>query len=125
MSAPVEYVESAELRGVLGQPGVVIVDVREPAEREAGGHIEGSINKPISDPMWQDESKAAELREWVSSTAGQATTVVFHCQQSLQRGPKAARIFTETLDASQAEKPEVKVQVLRGGFAGWAAEEEK
>ena len=63
----------------------VIVDCRYPFEYE-GGHIEGAVN------LWTQPMLEQFLLERHESTRdGPATALIFHCEFSSHRGPKALR----------------------------------
>ncbi|KAI8647901.1 Rhodanese-like domain-containing protein [Parasitella parasitica] len=86
----------------------VIVDVR--GEDYRGGHIPGSINIPANEMY----DKANYLIEEYS----QVPNIYFHCALSQVRGPKSARIYTETLK-NLGKETDQKVKILRFGFEGW------
>ena len=111
---PVEYVQGEELKAALlaKQPGLVVIDVRDD---DRVGAIKGAVHKASSSATWADES---QLQEWVRAVSSSSTNVVFHCQQSLQRGPRCARAFVEALEALQLENPPA-VKVLSGGYGAW------
>ncbi|KAJ2761807.1 Cdc25 phosphatase Ibp1 [Coemansia nantahalensis] len=116
------YISADELASIVGDPaktpGVdyLIVDARD--EDYQIGHIPGAVNVPAHDIRLRagkliDKYRAVPL-------------VVFHCALSQQRGPKSARIYSEIVQARlETEQPgsplaSQTVQVLRGGFVGWA-----
>ncbi|KAL7749599.1 Cdc25 phosphatase Ibp1 [Sorochytrium milnesiophthora] len=63
-----------------------VIDVRD--DDFAGGNIPGAVNLP-SGTITRDT--IAELAQRYDNVP----TLVFHCAQSQQRGPKAARVFSE------------------------------
>ncbi|KAH7103328.1 Rhodanese-like domain-containing protein [Auriculariales sp. MPI-PUGE-AT-0066] len=103
------WVTPSELKEVVSakqaRSDYVVIDVRD-ADRE-GGHIVGSVHSPSNTFDDAVDALVEQHKE--------AGTVVFHCALSQQRGPKAARIYAETL---QQRYPDSKqdVVVLRGGF---------
>jgi len=109
----VKYISADELASLIKSPAVptkdyVIVDVRD--DDWVGGNIVGAHNSPSHMFL----SKVDELVEKTKDVP----TVVFHCALSQQRGPKAARIYSEVRDALQAsgaDRPH-QVYVLRGGY---------
>ncbi|KAL7322522.1 Cdc25 phosphatase Ibp1 [Mucor circinelloides] len=113
MNTPV-YAEAEEVmdlvRDTSKQPGkdYVIVDVR--GEDYKGGHIPGAINVPANEMY----DKANDLINEYS----QVPKIYFHCALSQVRGPKSARIYTETLNNLGVETDQ-KVKILRFGFEGW------
>ncbi|KAJ2685496.1 Cdc25 phosphatase Ibp1, partial [Coemansia spiralis] len=100
------------------KPGIdyLIVDVRD--EDYHIGHIPGAVNVPAHDIR----RRAGELIDEYQAVP----LVVFHCALSQQRGPKSARIYSEIVqERLKTEQPDASlarqtVQVLRGGFVGWA-----
>ncbi|EJD50542.1 Rhodanese-like protein, partial [Auricularia subglabra TFB-10046 SS5] len=87
-----------------------VVDVRDD-DRE-GGHIKGSVHSPSYLFLDAVDKLVEEHKD--------ASTVVFHCALSQQRGPKAARIYAETLNARYPDTKQ-EVVVLRGGFTDFQA----
>lgn len=79
---------------------VIIVDVREPEEYEAG-HIEGAINLPYRDI----EQKSKEINFQYP--------YIFYCIHSSWRAPYVAN--------SLADQGHTNVYVLEGGIAAWNA----
>ncbi|KAI5475921.1 hypothetical protein MNV49_000694 [Pseudohyphozyma bogoriensis] len=45
--------------------------------------------------------------------------LIFHCQNSINRGPRVAGWVQDALDARGVKEEECRVVVMRGGFAGW------
>ncbi|KAI9473036.1 Cdc25 phosphatase Ibp1 [Coemansia sp. RSA 989] len=94
----------------------LVVDVRD--EDYAVGHIPNALNIPAHEMY----VRAGDLIDKYSHVP----LMVFHCMQSQQRGPKAARIYRETvkqrLSIVPADDPlsKQKVVVLEGGFYDWA-----
>ena len=82
-----------------------------------GGHIKGSIHKPINK---LDALLPSLVREYKDKEV-----VVFHCSLSQRRGPNAAERYLRERDAIlKAQGQEVpaasqRVVVLDGGFSGW------
>ncbi|OBZ82601.1 Dual specificity phosphatase ibp1 [Choanephora cucurbitarum] len=108
------YAESEELvalvRDASKLPGrdYVIVDVRGDDFR--GGHIPGAINVPAN-TMYD---KANDLIQQYSHVP----EIYFHCALSQVRGPKSARIYSETIN-NLGKETDQKVKILRYGFEGW------
>ena len=107
------YLSAEELHALLVDPETaaktLVVDVRD--EDHHGGHIAGALNIP-SEEFAQSMSK-------VQTAAKDKDRVVFHCMQSQQRGPKAARMMAETI-AKHGPDGFAKIQILENGFSGWA-----
>mmetsp|Transcript_33864 Transcript_33864/g.95161 ORF Transcript_33864/g.95161 Transcript_33864/m.95161 type:complete len:211 (-) Transcript_33864:120-752(-) len=109
-------------RQAAGEP-IVIVDARD--EDVAGGMIRGAMHLP--DGSFDAESVMRVLRR-AREISGPATaipvTVVFHCMESVRRGPRCARGTRAGADALQhsagcAAPPALSVRVLEGGFDRW------
>ncbi|KAI9261162.1 Rhodanese-like domain-containing protein [Sporodiniella umbellata] len=86
----------------------VVVDVRD--NDYIGGHIPGSINVPAG-RMYEE---ANELIQKYSKVP----VIYFHCALSQVRGPKSARIYSETL-TNLGIATDQKVKIMRYGFEGW------
>jgi hydroxyacylglutathione hydrolase/adenylyltransferase/sulfurtransferase len=93
-----EQLEPAEVARLVREEGWLIVDVREPYEREAG-HIEGSMHVELKDLS----ARAAEIPR--------DTPVVFQC-----------RVGSRSAMAAQAFRASgVGAHNLRGGLSAWVA----
>lgn len=90
----------SETQALLGKPGYVIVDVREPYEFEAG-HLPGSLHIPLGDLP----SRFAEIPT--------GSTPVFMCRSG-------GRSLNACAFALQAGAP--KAVNLEGGLKAWAAQ---
>ncbi|PVF94643.1 Rhodanese-like protein [Serendipita vermifera] len=112
------YLAAKELATLLRTPGVklAVVDVRD--DDYEGGHIRGCIHSPSATFL---DGGVDRLREQLKETP----MVVFHCALSQVRGPKAARIYAETVDEIRRKGGEAPVSqdiyVLRGGFGEFQA----
>ncbi|KAJ3288316.1 hypothetical protein HDU79_004962 [Rhizoclosmatium sp. JEL0117] len=84
----------------------LVVDVRGNSDF-AEGHVKGAENIPV-DQIEQD-AKAFESR------LTSPKKLIFHCQLSQVRGPKAANAYLEGVGAAEGQE----VYVLKGGFTGW------
>ncbi|KAJ2844487.1 Cdc25 phosphatase Ibp1 [Coemansia brasiliensis] len=116
------YIEAKVLAEYITDPNLksgkdyLVVDVRD--EDYNVGHIPNALNIPAHDMY----VKAGEIIDKYSHVP----LIVFHCMQSQQRGPKAARIYREIvkqrLSIVPADDPLFKQEtmVLRGGFYDWA-----
>ncbi|PWN47006.1 Rhodanese-like protein [Violaceomyces palustris] len=107
---------------------IAIVDVRD--DDFVGGNIVGARNVPST-------SFESQVDSLVLGPLKEFKKVVFHCSLSQQRGPKAARIYSETRtevlrreklsetesksDPKGKPNPEQEVLVLRGGFSEFGA----
>jgi predicted NAD-dependent protein-ADP-ribosyltransferase YbiA (DUF1768 family)/rhodanese-related sulfurtransferase len=80
---------------------VVVIDVRE--DDHVGGHICGSYHIPAAD----FHARLSEVLHLVRT----ADVVVLHCQESIKRSPRCARMLAAQLSAP--------LFVLKGGFDQW------
>ncbi|KAI9481033.1 MAG: Rhodanese-like domain-containing protein [Benjaminiella poitrasii] len=120
MSSSIVYAEPEEvvqlIRDASKQPGkdYVIIDVRGDDYR--GGNIPGAINVPASDMYDQANDLITKYSK--------VPNIYFHCALSQVRGPKSARIYSETVK-NLGRKSDQQVKVLRNGFEGWHAKYRK
>jgi len=111
----IKYLTSDELAAIIKSDKVplkdyIVVDVRD--DDYAGGNI-------LKGQNWPSQSFSWRVHELIEKTKV-VNAVVFHCAMSQIRGPKAARIYEEALQRSEAvNKPEV--YVLQGGFSQFQA----
>lgn len=119
---PIKYITADELAAVIKDPAkkpgedYLVVDVRD--DDYAGGNIPGGRNIPsrdfhlhVNDLIKQAHEKELKL-------------VVFHCSLSQQRGPKAARVYSEirgNLYPALKDSPDREVAILRDGFSSFQA----
>lgn len=107
----VKYMEQPTLVKALRQRRdvIAVVDVRD--EDRLGGHIPGSLHCPEGR---FDVRSAAALADQLAGMRA----VVFHCMESVMRGPRAACRFSQAIYGTDpALAP--RVYVLRGGFDKW------
>ncbi|KAI0736312.1 Rhodanese-like protein [Fomitopsis betulina] len=113
-----KYISPDELASLMKSDKVVgrdyyIVDVRD--DDWYGGNIKGSRNSPSHGFLSKVDELVAQTKD--------VPTVIFHCALSQVRGPKAARIYSETRDLLQTQGKDKshEVLVLRGGFQDFQA----
>ncbi|NWT84856.1 MPIP2 phosphatase, partial [Lanius ludovicianus] len=91
----------------------IIADCRYPYEYE-GGHIKGAVNLPL-----QREVEEFLLEQpIVPLDASKRVIVIFHCEFSVERGPKMCKFLRER-DRSCHEYPQLhypELYVLKGGY---------
>ncbi|KAF9217635.1 hypothetical protein CPC16_005716 [Podila verticillata] len=92
----------------------LIIDVRD--ADYIGGHIPGCLNVPAHDLPDQLPQLIEEYKN--------VPQLFFHCALSQVRGPKAAKRWSQALNAAAASNPEAtapaqKINILRGGFGAW------
>nr|XP_021389666.1 M-phase inducer phosphatase 2 [Lonchura striata domestica] len=91
----------------------VVVDCRYPYEYQ-GGHIKGAVNLPLQ----RDVEKSLLEQPIVAQDAGKRVIVIFHCEFSVERGPKMCKFLRER-DRSCHRYPQLhypELYVLNGGY---------
>ncbi|NWT75625.1 MPIP2 phosphatase, partial [Prunella himalayana] len=91
----------------------VVVDCRYPYEYE-GGHVKGAVNLPLQ----RDVEEFLLERPVVPQEAGKRVIVIFHCEFSVERGPKMCKFLRER-DRSCHQYPQLhypELYVLKGGY---------
>ncbi|XP_039555122.1 uncharacterized protein LOC120497548 isoform X3 [Passer montanus] len=91
----------------------VVVDCRYPYEYE-GGHVKGAVNLPLQ----QDVEKFLLERPIVPQDTGKRVILIFHCEFSVERGPRMCKFLREK-DRSCHEYPQLhypELYVLKGGY---------
>ncbi|XP_072778887.1 FSD1-like protein isoform X5 [Taeniopygia guttata] len=91
----------------------VVVDCRYPYEYQCG-HIKGAVNLPLQRDV---EESLLEL-PIVAQDAGKRVIVIFHCEFSVERGPKMCKFLRER-DRSCHSYPQLhypELYVLKGGY---------
>ncbi|EIN12921.1 Rhodanese-like protein [Punctularia strigosozonata HHB-11173 SS5] len=114
-----KYISNDELAAIIKSKDKValrdyiVIDVRDDDYR--GGNIVNALNSPSGQFL-------ANVDDLVKKTKD-IPIVVFHCALSQVRGPKAARIYSQTRDMLQSEGQDKahEVLVLRGGFTEFQA----
>ncbi|NXI85907.1 MPIP2 phosphatase, partial [Rhipidura dahli] len=91
----------------------IIVDCRYPYEYE-GGHVKGAVNLPLQ----QDVKEFLLEQPIVPLDASKRVIIIFHCEFSVERGPKMCKFLRER-DRSCHEYPQLhypELYVLKGGY---------
>ncbi|NWZ15591.1 MPIP2 phosphatase, partial [Agelaius phoeniceus] len=91
----------------------VVVDCRYPYEYE-GGHVKGAVNLPLQ----RDVEEFLLERPIVPQEGGKRVILIFHCEFSVERGPKMCKFLRER-DRSCHEYPRLhypELYVLKGGY---------
>jgi glyoxylase-like metal-dependent hydrolase (beta-lactamase superfamily II)/rhodanese-related sulfurtransferase len=96
-----------EAKALCGRQDVVMIDLREKAERERGGTIPGSIHAPYTD--LQENISAGGLLHELAQSSGK--TLLFYCAF----GERSAMAVRAAQDAGL-----VSARHLEGGMAAWA-----
>ncbi|NXB05447.1 MPIP2 phosphatase, partial [Cnemophilus loriae] len=91
----------------------IIVDCRYPYEYE-GGHIKGAVNLPLQ----RDVEEFLLVQPIVPLDASKRVIIIFHCEFSVERGPKMCKFLRER-DRCCHEYPQLhypELYVLKGGY---------
>ncbi|NXL78185.1 MPIP2 phosphatase, partial [Leptocoma aspasia] len=91
----------------------IVVDCRYPYEYE-GGHVKGAVNLPLQ----RDVEEFLLEQPIVPPEASKRVIIIFHCEFSVERGPKMCKFLRER-DRSCHEYPQLhypELYVLRGGY---------
>ena len=105
--ARITEVETKDLIAMLGDPDLVIVDIRDPRERERTGYIPGSFHAPRGMiEFWVDPD--SPYHKPVFSQTGKR--YVFHCASGWRSALTVATLQDMGFDAAH----------LREGFSTWA-----
>lgn len=105
--ARIEEVETADLIAMVDDPGVVIVDIRDPRER-ARGCIPGSFHAPRGMvEFWVDPESP-----YYKPVFGQDKKYVFHCASG----------WRSALTVAQLQDMGFQAAHLREGFSTWQAQ---
>ena len=100
----IEEVETQDAIGMVGDPNVVIVDIRDPRERERG-FIPGSFHAPRGMvEFWVDPASP-----YFKEVFGQDKKFVFHCASGWRSALTVATLQDMGFEASH----------LREGFSTW------
>ncbi|XP_014739317.1 PREDICTED: M-phase inducer phosphatase 2-like [Sturnus vulgaris] len=91
----------------------IVVDCRYPYEYE-GGHVKGAVNLPLQ----RDVEEFLLEQPIVPLDASKRVIIIFHCEFSVERGPKMCKFLRER-DRSCHEYPWLhypELYVLKGGY---------
>ncbi|MEP4198698.1 MAG: rhodanese-like domain-containing protein [Aliishimia sp.] len=106
--ARIEEIETPDLIAMVDDPEVVIVDIRDPRERERGGFIPGAVHAPRGMvEFWVDPDSP-----YFKDVFGQDKKYVFHCASGWRSALTVATLQDMGFEASH----------LREGFSTWAAQ---
>ena len=102
--ARIEEIETPDLIAMVDDPDVVIVDIRDPRERERG-HIPGSFHAPRGMvEFWVDPESP-----YFKDVFGQDKKFVFHCASGWRSALTVATLQEMGFEAAH----------LREGFSTW------
>lgn len=107
--ARIEEVSTSELMGMLEDPGVIIVDIRDVRERQRSGAIPGAVHAPRGMvEFWVDPD--SPYHKPVFATPG--ARYVFHCASGWRSALTVATLQDMGFDAAH----------LKDGFSDWVAQ---
>ena len=103
--ARIEEIETADAIAMLGAPDVVIVDIRDPRERERSGFIPGSFHAPRGMiEFWVDPESP-----YFKPVFGEPKRFLFHCASGWRSALTVATLQDMGFAACH----------LKDGFTGW------
>lgn len=103
--AEIEEIETPDLIAKLDDPNVVIVDIRDPRERERSGYIPGSFHAPRGMiEFWIDPDSP-----YFKDVFAQNATFVFHCASG----------WRSALTVQTVNEMGFKAAHLKEGFSTW------
>ncbi len=104
--ARIEEVETSDLIGMLDDPNVVVVDIRDIRERQRGGYIPGSFHAPRGMiEFWVDPDSPY----FKDIFAQEGKKFVFHCASGWRSAITTATLQDMGFDAAH----------LKEGFSTW------
>lgn len=104
--ARIEEIETADLIGVLDDPNVVVVDIRDVRERQRSGYIPGSFHAPRGMiEFWVDPDSLY----FKDIFAQDGKKFVFHCASGWRSAITTATLQDMGFDAAH----------LKEGFSTW------
>lgn len=103
----IEEIETVDAIAMVGNPEVVIVDLRDPRERERSGFIPGSFHCPRGMlEFWIDPASP-----YSRDVFGQDKKFVFHCASGWRSALSVATLQDMGFEATH----------LKNGFSDWIA----
>lgn len=103
----IEEIETADAIAMVGNPDVVIVDLRDPRERERNGFIPGSFHCPRGMlEFWVDPASP-----YFKDIFGQDKKFVFHCASGWRSALSVATLQDMGFEAAH----------IKNGFGDWVA----
>ena len=107
--ARMKEVETPDLIAMVDDPDVVIVDIRDPRERERTGFIPGSVHAPRGMVEFWVDPDSPYFKEVFGQ---QGKKYVFHCASGWRSALTVATLQDMGFDAAH----------LREGFSTWEAQ---
>lgn len=106
--AEIREIETPDLIAMLGDPNVVVVDIRDVRERQRGGFIPGSVHAPRGMlEFWIDPDSP-----YFKTIFGEDKQFVFHCASGWRSALAVNTLNQMGFDAAH----------LREGFSTWEAQ---
>ena len=107
--ARIEEVETRDLMARLGDPDLVVVDIRDVRERQRSGYIPGSVHAPRGMvEFWVDPDSPYHKDVF----AQEGKKYIFHCASGWRSALTVATLQDMGFDAAH----------LKDGFTSWATE---
>lgn len=106
-----EY-ETAELIAMVGDPNVVIVDIRDVRERQRSGHIPGSFHAPRGMLEFWVDPDSPYFKEVFAREDDCDKTFVLHCASGWRSALSSATLIDMGFEVAH----------LREGFSTWEAQ---
>ncbi|MEM1075352.1 MAG: rhodanese-like domain-containing protein [Pseudomonadota bacterium] len=104
----IDEIETVDAIKMVNDPDVVIVDIRDPRERERSGFIPGSVHAPRGMvEFWVDPDSP-----YFKEVFGQNKKYLFHCASGWRSALTVAQLQDMGFDAAH----------LREGFSSWVAQ---
>ncbi|MBF9031664.1 rhodanese-like domain-containing protein [Rhodobacterales bacterium HKCCE3408] len=107
--ARIEEIETADLMARLGDPDLVIVDIRDVRERQRSGFIPGSVHAPRGMVEFWVDPESPYFREIFGQ---EDKTFVFHCASGWRSALTVAALQDMGFEAAH----------LKDGFTDWTAQ---
>ena len=104
--ARIEEIETKDLIEMVGDPGVVIVDIRDIRERQRSGFIPGSVHAPRGMLEFWIDPESPYFKE----IFGEDKKFVFHCASGWRSALSVATLNDMGFEAAH----------LKEGFSTWA-----
>ena len=104
--ARIEEIETKDLIEMVGDPGVVIVDIRDVRERQRSGFIPGSVHAPRGMLEFWIDPESPYFKE----IFGEDKKFVFHCASGWRSALSVATLNDMGFEAAH----------LKEGFSTWA-----
>lgn len=105
--ARIEEIETADALNMVGDPNVVIIDIRDVRERQRGGFIPGSVHCPRGMIEFWVDPESPYFKEVFAQTDKK---FVFHCASG----------WRSALTVATLQDMGFKAAHMKDGFVDWA-----